>query len=429
MNLPVCDSPRIIPNPLLPELLSRYGNFYIRGKEYGFYRKAVYFERYPSFLSPRLRHIKHDDLDSCFILDKSTGETFPLYLEVPCGHCDNCRATKVYSFVHRCKLESMSYNCQPIFLTLTYENKFLPKNGVNLRDVQLFLKRLRINLQRNGYSAKIRYVCVSEYGKHGRPHYHAILWNLHQTDILSFKQIGEIIKESWSNGFIMLRLIDLSNDKAFFYTSKYLRKGSNVPEGQNPTFMVSSNRNGGIGSAFIDTLAKHIRRTLDVDAKFLNKFSGKIESLQFNRYVLNRIFPSISISLTSQVKSAVKRFVLNYRTLSYFSPSSLEHSISLDVRDVLDNYSPLFYIYDPHCNIPTLNYRSPNDLLREMIADEALIVRSLLHKDEFKKYFELNQKRARFLGKMFLRSSPVDLSTRSIKFLRLEAVTQANLIL
>jgi len=58
------------------------------------------------------------------------------------------------------------------FLTLTYDDEHLPKDWcVSIRELQLFLKRLR----RAGFD--LRYLACGEYGeKNQRPHYHAILF-------------------------------------------------------------------------------------------------------------------------------------------------------------------------------------------------------------------------------------------------------------
>ena len=64
-------------------------------------------------------------------------------------------------------------NC---FLTLTFDDLHLPASGsVNVRDVQLFLKRFRKALTYR--NMKIRFFACGEYGdKNLRPHYHLIIF-------------------------------------------------------------------------------------------------------------------------------------------------------------------------------------------------------------------------------------------------------------
>ena len=285
MNQCICENPQIIINPLIEELVAQHGNITIKGVEtkYKSYKRKLYdFKK--SSIHPRSLGIGRDALDSCFVCDSVTKEHYPVYLEVPCGHCDVCKQSKVNAFVHRCKLETFNYSCQPLFITLTYDENNKKECGVCLRDVQLFFKRLRINLVRKGFREKIRYALCSEYGRRThRPHYHAILWNLRQTDILSYREITGLIEKSWSYGFCMCRLIDPRNDKAFYYTSKYLRKDNIVPAGCNKTFMVCSNRGGSIGAPFIDRIAESIRRCRNTKFLISNKWNGKVEPLQYNQ--------------------------------------------------------------------------------------------------------------------------------------------------
>lgn len=307
-----CEHPQIILHPLAGELIARYGNYHINGILYQCERskRNLYaFEK--KTLSPARHNISEDNIDCCFIANPSTGKRYPLYLQVSCGHCDACKASKVSSFVHRCELETMAYDSQPLFLTLTYNEENKPKEGVLLRDVQLFFKRFRINLQRNGYRQKIRYCCVSEYGKRThRPHYHAIIWNLQQTDLVSYREIREILERSWNKGFIMARFVDPTDNKTFYYTAKYLRKDCVVPDGCNEPFICCSNRGGGIGNALLHKMCPSIRCNLDTEPKFANKWNGAVKPIQLNRFVLNKLFPSISMSIPSKVKKAMREYNL-----------------------------------------------------------------------------------------------------------------------
>lgn len=97
-----------------------------------------------------------------------------LILMMPCGQCIGCRLRYSRNWAIRCMQESLSFenNC---FITLTYRPEKLPPGGtLVLRDFQLFMKRLR-----KKYGAGIRVAYCGEYGDlKGRPHYHALLFNL-----------------------------------------------------------------------------------------------------------------------------------------------------------------------------------------------------------------------------------------------------------
>lgn len=125
-------------------------------------------------------------------------------IELPCGQCIGCRLDRARDWAVRCVHEASLYedNC---FITLTYDDKNLPKDGsLCLRDFQLFMKRLR-----KKYGKGIRYFHCGEYGeKNKRPHFHALLFNHDFKDKQYFKtkngfQIytSPSLSELWEKGF------------------------------------------------------------------------------------------------------------------------------------------------------------------------------------------------------------------------------------
>lgn len=92
-------------------------------------------------------------------------------MEIPCGGCIGCRLDKAAEWQTRMLHESKEHrmNC---FITLTYADEHLPpRESLQHRDFQLFMKRLR------NTGVKPRYYMCGEYGETtGRPHYHAILF-------------------------------------------------------------------------------------------------------------------------------------------------------------------------------------------------------------------------------------------------------------
>lgn len=404
-----CLHPIIILNPLAHELIGRFGNYTINGVETKLYKFSNFsYGQKVKGIHPSSRQIRQSDIDNCFITDYSTMRTYPLYLAVPCNHCDACKNAKVNAFVHRCQLETQLYDYPPLFLTLTYDDKHKKECGLCVRDFQLFLKRLRQNLVRQGFREKIRYALVGEYGKRSaRAHGHAILWNLPFRDIQTYRRIGEIIKKSWSNGFVMYRQIDTRNDKAFYYTAKYLRKDCNVPEGCNPTFMVSSNRGGGIGSAFIDRIAPHVRRTLNVFPKFVNKWTNKSSEVCLNRYILNRLFPTCSRGVHSSVVVAAKTFVIDYQILK---------QRNYDVHPFTSSFNRTMSYFDNVFYLPRLStgYLSPSErkdtkeLISECLHAQIVLENSFRKGHAFyegvKKIADLRDK---FLEKLFFQTEEI----------------------
>lgn len=408
-----CVFPSIIVHPLAVEYITRYGNFTVNGETFTFPRSTrnLYICD-KSFLNECKRGVTENDLSKCYITNDMTGETFPLYIAVPCGKCPVCRQQKINAFVQRCELETLMYNNKPIFLTLTYNEKTLPEKGVNVRDVQLYLKRVRINLERCGYQEKIRYVFVGEYGRRThRPHYHAILWNLSQSDMVEYSQIREILSSSWDKGFILSRFIDPSDNKTFYYTAKYLRKDCCIPEGKNETFICCSNRGGGIGSAYIDFIADSIIRDLDTSPKFVNKWNGQVKDLILSKYVLSRMLPTISKSIPSIVKNSMR--ILN---VCYVNLKMRHHPAVALFDSQYEEYNNLFSKYffcplvseDDVKSSPSIFYMTDEKCIRDMLDADNVLTSWYL---KGKKYFDdvLSKSRLRdvYLSKLFLHSHDV----------------------
>lgn len=167
--------------------------------------------------------------------------TSPVLGIYPCGKCLNCRARSRQEWVFRLRQEYLSCNFG-LFVTLTYDDEKLPPDGVSVRDVQLFIKRLRKHWKARAF----RYYLVSEYGDHTfRPHYHGLFFfAIDRTD-----QIYDIISDSWQNGFCSFGEIE---EGSIVYCTKYCLKGSRVPEGKNDNFRLVSKMYGGLGVDYID---------------------------------------------------------------------------------------------------------------------------------------------------------------------------------
>lgn len=144
-------------------------------------------------------------------------------IKIPCGQCIGCRIERSRQWAVRCLNEASLYekNC---FITLTYDYEHLPiYESVNLRDFQLFMKKLR-----KEHGEGIRYYHCGEYGtvcaacgaskifcrcgqlieKLGRPHYHALLFNFDFDDkkLISENNGNRLYRSSnleklWPQGF------------------------------------------------------------------------------------------------------------------------------------------------------------------------------------------------------------------------------------
>lgn len=88
---------------------------------------------------------------------------------------------------------------QSSFITLTYSDEHLPPDySINVRDLQLFMKRLR--KARSGQ--KLRFFACGEYGEQGyRPHYHLIMFGYMPDDITPWRKTP--------SGYVTYRSVEL----------------------------------------------------------------------------------------------------------------------------------------------------------------------------------------------------------------------------
>lgn len=156
-----------------------------------------------------------------------------LYEGIPfgCGKCLACRVKKRRDWTSRLLLEMLEHQ-HGAFLTLTYDELHVPWNEagtsrtLSKRDFQLFMKRLRINLERRKKTSyPIRFYACGEYGVNGtqRPHYHIILFGVSDLDY----DLITAIHNAWTDkdglpyGFFRL---DPLNAKRVAYVAGYIMK-------------------------------------------------------------------------------------------------------------------------------------------------------------------------------------------------------------
>lgn len=164
---------------------------------------------------------------------------------LPCGKCLGCKATRATAWAHRCMHEASLYPDNR-FITLTYDNDHLPEhNWLNLRDVQLWMKRLR-----KAIPTKLRYFLTGEYGAiTGRPHYHALLFNCRFPDE---KPAGKLLTsataaEVWGKGEVRLGSVTKASA---LYVAKYAlkaTKGHPTSDGEAPPEPFATMSRGGRG--------------------------------------------------------------------------------------------------------------------------------------------------------------------------------------
>lgn len=168
-------------------------------------------------------------------------------LSLPCGRCIGCRVASAEAWATRVMHEAQFHE-HSCFLTLTYNDDHLPHDsGLNYRDFQLFMKRVRkwqpdrrycgvaATYRGRPYSKlvlenPIRYYMCGEYGDQKlRPHYHCALFGAVFPDMVPLyrTQSGSLIYESatltklWDLGHASIG--ELTSDSAA-YIARYVVK-------------------------------------------------------------------------------------------------------------------------------------------------------------------------------------------------------------
>lgn len=190
---------------------------------------------------------------------------------VSCGQCLGCRLESSRQWAMRCVAE-LSQHQTACFLTLTFDNEHLPKNGsVSKEFFCKWIKNLREKIRYETAikfkvpgkrkpqlvgGIQIRFFGCGEYGdKRGRPHYHLIVFGFRPYD-LEFREItrngdvlytSEFIKELWPYGFHTVGEVTFESCAyvARYVTKKYMGKAKDAHYGDlEPEFIHMSRRNG-----------------------------------------------------------------------------------------------------------------------------------------------------------------------------------------
>lgn len=173
---------------------------------------------------------------------------FREFLSIPCGKCAGCQLDASLVWSIRAYHESTLHR-QNSFVTLTYDEKHLPKDGkISKRELQNFFKRLRKH-QGKFFEEKIRYVACGEYGGlTRRPHYHCIIfgrdWLEQKVPVNDKLYTAPDLIDIWGNGHVSIAPVNMAT---ICYVNGYVSKKMNDKD----TFILRSNKPG-IGHEWID---------------------------------------------------------------------------------------------------------------------------------------------------------------------------------
>ena len=210
-------------------------------------------------------------------------------VELACRKCHGCRRDQTLAWALRCTNEASQHQ-DNMFLNLTYDEQHIPEDhSLNVRDWQLFMKRLRKSIA----PKKIRYYAVGEYGspspmrhddivgnKIGRPHYHAMIFGHRFPDLEQAGKgdSGESLMESeictklWGQGNVKIGQVTFASaayvtgycTKKLYGTIaedhyRYTDPATGVVYPVKPEFSVSSNRPA-IGLGFYQEFVDDYKR-------------------------------------------------------------------------------------------------------------------------------------------------------------------------
>lgn len=343
----LCENPRYIINPLAVSYI-RKGNGFFNPNPVQIYVNSsmsnVQIKRIIYAISPRLEN-GQIDYKVPFTFDDETGVQIPVFTAVPCGKCRVCREQKSKEWEFRCSAETLTSGCTPYFVTLTYNDANKPVYGLDKKDVQDFLKRLRINMVRSGVMLQFKYFAVGEYGsKTHRPHYHLIIWNFKRNEIYpTTTSILHVIEKSWKKGFCYCVPCDRG---ASSYVMKYMRKECYIPKDCTPTFYLKSL---GIGLAYFFEIKKYLLENPDVTKiSVIDPIDRVSIESKIPKYYLDKLFPTPSKFIDKEFKNSYKYMldlVNKKETLHQLYPKSIMYSYYLPDHtfEIVDIIHPLLY--------------------------------------------------------------------------------------
>lgn len=129
----------------------------------------------------------------------------------------------------RCTHEGQLHE-RNIFVTLTYDNAHLPEDrSLDYRHFQLFNKRLLKHVRTHHGHTGVRFYMCGEYGEQfGRPHYHAIYFNLDFPDKTLWKHergnplyTSQTLNALWGLGFTSVGGVTFQSAA---YVARYIMK-------------------------------------------------------------------------------------------------------------------------------------------------------------------------------------------------------------
>lgn len=411
MSVSMCQYPRLIIHPTLKRLFAegRFNRACVEGTD--IYLTTLPTSKILQNANHDLSEFKgrtQSSIDkTSYVYDDTTGECFPLFLLAPCRKCADCLKSRYTEIKTRAMFELASIPFQSVlFFTLTYDDQSLPHlserdcedddrpvgvGDVSKDDIADFRRRFAVAWSRDPRTRDFdtpRLLIVSEYGpiinKFGylgnrRPHYHGIAFlgsyhvkfNTGATSVannVAYERhvVSDLIFNSWGRCDALHYDCQIAKDTnaCVKYVTKYVTKGlleNSVPRGRKPNFVsMPRGKKGSLGAPALcipqirDGIFMSTDCTVPVSlctqVAYGTRCVHSSPRLRIPRYFIDKLFPSYSQILTSNIKRAVTWYIDTLRKFDY-------HEI------------PLFEYVGLH------DHESPSDLLNRYGADSYLNAR------------------------------------------------------
>lgn len=256
-----------------------------------------------------------------------------LPVTLPCGKCAGCLLARSRDWAVRIHNEASLYAPYNSFITLTFENKHLPKSGLaEYKYYQHFMKRFRKKFG-NGK----RFFMCAEYGTETkRPHYHAILFDTWFDDRELFKispagerlYISPTLDKLWPFGFHSIGDVTIQSAS---YVARYVTKKA-YTKGLLDSDMQFDHRTGEV---FTEKLEEYTKQSLKpaIGRPWYDKFKEDIYP-EGNIHINGKTFPIPRYYREAYtIEEPDKALVLKRKTLSHVRNNPEFSSERLEVKE------------------------------------------------------------------------------------------------
>lgn len=273
----------------------------------------------------------------------------PMFFNVPCGHCYECRKKEQDDWFVRAFFEwkrVQKVGGHVFFPTFSYRNYDLPwyedkERGFRIpcfdaSHIKSFRDKLRVNLKRAGFPADgVRYILACEFGgSKGRPHIHGLIFV--PFNISSCKML-KLLRKSWSHGWTMIsnKGLEIQSVNAVQYAMKYVSK---------PTYWFKKYNIYWYLSELRQDKANNVLQADEIYKKFLSCLPHHYQSTGFGSDLVNELYFDKEEFLSGKVDLSKRGFVTGNK-FKFGIPRYIVRKLMKD-KDIYNTDVSSFYAKD-----------------------------------------------------------------------------------